>query len=155
IGNGRGAPYRGARALTFYVLAPTDPANGRRALQALETALQGVGLQRGAGPDARGYVTIALAPLALVREQRVPIRLSGAEGAQATPEGDGVLVNPASASAQPTFTIEVTPHFSSDWRVREIRLASELRFDASDDFGRASTTHCDTDPDRLSGAAMN
>jgi hypothetical protein len=155
MGNGRGSPYRGPRALTFYVLAPTRQGKGAEALRALEQALQHAGLTRGAAPEARGFGVVALGALALVREQRVPIRLTGAQGAQPTPEGEGVLVNPASASAQPEFTLEVTPRFSSDWRVREVRLDSELRFAASEDFGAASTTRCDTDPNRLTATNMN
>jgi hypothetical protein len=155
IGNGRGAAYRGPRALTFYVLAPTSRSRGRAALEALEQALQHAGLTRGGRPDARGYTVVMLAPLALVQQQRVPIRLSGANGAQPMPDGQGVLVNPASASAQPEFTIEVTPRFSSDWRAREIQLSSELRFAASDEFGAASTTACVTQPDRLTAASLN
>ena len=123
IGPGRGAAYSGPRALTFYVLAPTELARGAAALTALQAALRSVGLHPAAEhASAQDYVVVSLAPLALAREQRVPIRLTGSEGAQPLPEGDGVMVNPASANAQPSFTIEVVPHFSSDWRFRSVRL---------------------------------
>jgi hypothetical protein len=150
LGTGHGTAYRGPRALAFYVLAPSNSERGAAVLRSLEAALQQAGLDRaGAGAAGRSYTVAQLAPLALVRESRVPIRLSGAEGAQATPEGDGVLVNPGTADAQPQFTVEVQPRFSSDWRVRQIHLSAQLRFDASDEFGAASTTDCTTQPDTL------
>ena len=156
LGPGRGAAYRGRRALTFYVLAPSDPARGRRALAALREALEHAGLSlAGARPSANDYVVVALAPLELARERQVPIRLTGAEGAQALPEGDGVMVNPASANDQPTFTIEIVPHFSSDWRVRSVRLGAALQFPQSDDFGPATSTACETNPAELTQQTLS
>ena len=150
IGPGHGAAYRGPRALTFYVLSPRSQSKGRRALAALRAALEHAGLSApGDRPGARDYVTVALAPLALARDQRVPIRLTGSEGAQALPDGDGVMVNPASANDQPTFTIEVAPRFSSDWRARSVRLGAALQFPQSDEFGPAASTPCETNPAEL------
>ena len=150
VGPGRGAAYSGPRALTFYILAPTDRAQGSRALAALLLSLQRVGLRAAQSqPSANDYVVVSLAPLALASEQRVPIRLTRSEGAQPLPDGNGVVVNPSSADAQPTFTIEVAPRFSSDWRFRSVRLSSALRFPQSDQFGSASSTPCETTPNQL------